>query len=325
MVSSAIVAPSSSTLVPNRNDERMRQSFAQWIIVNQISSSGICRYFRGGPHGHEESPLATAYAILYLAPIDLPVAKKLGNALLALQASYASNKFVSGAVPSISNDSSQLFYSSDALICAKALVQLWYHTKDNRYKVGAGRFLAFVERMIDGVSHNMMLANLDFPMQYATPHGDFQNFLVPNIGMLFWDALRDYSAIASEKKYEVMYDRGRTFLLNNVQAPNGAFYDHYDPGYPAKPYSLSQWKWFKVEKGNRPIAIGDNMLMSALGAQQMDGFNRSMVVFMPMLTLKTIHLDSKKGIRNILISSIPRCMRCCCSVLASLMSQHWRL
>src|SRR5208283_3105789 len=89
------------------------------------------------------------------------------------------------------------------------------------------------------------------------------------VAMLFWDALRDYAEAAGEASAAALFERGRTFLLRSVQAPNGAYYDHYDPGYPPRGYSADRWRWFKIEKPGRRIAIGDNMMMSALGAQRL--------------------------------------------------------
>ena len=55
-------------------------------------------------------------------------------------------------------------------------------------------------------------------------------------------------------------------MLSSVQAPNGAYYDHYYPGYPPRGYSPDRWHWFKIERDGRRIGIGDTMMMSAMGA-----------------------------------------------------------
>ncbi len=246
-----------------------RQRFEQWILDYQITASDLCRYYRFGPHEAQESPLATAYAILLLDDRLPDVADRLVGGLTRLQQRYASNRHVGGGVPSIANDSSELFYSSDALISTKAIMTAYRRTHDRAHLHAAAGFVEFVHRMVDGTRSGLLVENLDFPMQYAAPDGTVQNWLVPNISMLFWDALHDYGEAAGDAATTELFERGRTFLLNSAQASNGAFYDHYDPGYPPRGYRPDRWRWFKIEQDGRRIGIGDNMMMSGLGAQRL--------------------------------------------------------
>jgi hypothetical protein len=215
--------------------------------------------------------MATAYSILFFLAHDLHYAKRFAAALIALQSSFAGNKYVSGGVPSIANDQSRQFYSSDALICLKAMMALWRTTRDDRYRKSAALFFQFIERMVHGTAVGMLSQDVGFPMHYSTPEGAFQNHLVPNVAMLFWDSIMEYGAAFGDAKALSIFDQGRRFLLGSTQASNGAFYDHYDPGYPAVPYAPSRWRWFKTETSGHPIAIGDNMMMAALGAQILGG------------------------------------------------------
>jgi hypothetical protein len=241
-------------------------AFSDWILHYQVAPSGLCRYFRFGANEREESPLATAYAILWLIGSHPNEAQKLGQALIELQNASLGNRYTRGGVPSIANDPQQLFYSSDALICIKAMMALWRATRDERFLGAAGRFADFVESMTD--VRGFLTSNVGYPMQYVSPNGDYQNFLVPNVGMLFFSALHDYGQAANNGRSLQLFDVGRSFLLSEAQAPNGAFYDHYDPGYPPVPYTRSRWRWFSSDK-NGNVGISDNMLMSALGAQQL--------------------------------------------------------
>jgi hypothetical protein len=247
----------------------LRQRFARWIVQNQITQNDLCRYFRFGPHESEESPLATAYAILFLNGEKPDVAERLANGLVHLQERYASNRHVGGGVPSIANDGSELFYASDALAATKALTAVYARSRNPAHLHAAGGFVEFVQRMSDGKRNGFLVENLNFPMQYASPSGAIQNWLVPNVGMLFWDALSDYAEVAGDAPSSQLFERGRTFLLRSTQAPNGAYYDHYEPGYPPRGYADDRWRWFKIEKDGRRIAIGDNMMMSSLGAQRL--------------------------------------------------------
>ena len=159
-----------------------------------------------------------------------------------------------------------MFYASDALAATKALITAYKVTRNAAYLRSARGFVQYVQHLVDGKRNGFLVENLDFPMQYATPAGQYQNALVPNVAMLFWDALHDYADVASDRPTASLFERGRTFLLDSVQAPNGAYYDHYDPGYPPRGYSPNRWRWFKTEGAGRRIVIGDNMMMSALGA-----------------------------------------------------------
>jgi hypothetical protein len=250
-----------------------RRRFEQWILNYQIATSGLCRYYRYGPHAHEESPLATAYAILLLDEHHPDVADLLVDGLVKLQDRFSSNRHVGGGVPSIANDASLMFYASDALAATKAIMNVYRRSRDRAHLRAAAGFVEFVQRLVDGEARGFLLSNLDFPMQYATPAGVYQNWLVPNIAMLFWDALRDYADAAAVPSTSKLFERGRAFLLRSAQAENGAYYDHYDPGYPPRGYSPERWRWFKVDPDGRRIGIGDNMMMSALGAQRMGDSN----------------------------------------------------
>lgn len=263
----ALVPLCSRTETTTPADRRLR--FEQWIIDYQITPNDLCRYYRFGPHEAQESPLATAYAILLLNDDHPDVARRLAGGLARLQQRYASNRHVGGGVPSVANDASQLFYSSDALAATKAIMAIHHLTREPAYLHAAAGLVEFVHRLVDGERGGFLVENLDFPMQFAAPDGSAQNWLVPNVSMLFWDALHDYAEAAGDAATRRLFDRGRTFLLRSVQAPNGAYYDHYDPGYPPRGYNPERWSWYKIEQDGRRIGIGDNMMMSALGAQRM--------------------------------------------------------
>ncbi|HYL26491.1 MAG TPA: hypothetical protein VEW74_01585, partial [Candidatus Nitrosotalea sp.] len=152
------------------------------------------------------------------------------------------------------------------LAALKAMMAAYKRSRSPAQLHAASGFVEFVHRLVDGERSGFLDQNLNFPMQYVRPDGQYQNWLVPNISMLFWDALREYAEIAGDAATARLFEAGRIFLLRSVQAPNGAYYDHYDPGYPPRGYSTGRWRWFKIESDGRRIGIGDNMMMSALGA-----------------------------------------------------------
>jgi hypothetical protein len=256
-----------------------RRRFEQWILDYQIAPSDLCRYYRFGPHQDQESPLATAYAILLLNDSHAQSADRLAGGLIALQQRYAANRYAGGGVPSIANDPSELFYSSDALIAIKALIAAYRRRRRIADLHAAAGFVEFVHRLVDGKRSGFLAEDLGFPMQYISAAGKVQNWLVPNVAMLFWDALNDYAEIANDRTTQRLFERGRVFLLNSVQAPNGAYYDHYEPGWPPVAYAASRWRWYTIQDDGRRVGIGDNMAMSALGAQRM-GAQRSVDAYL---------------------------------------------
>lgn len=269
LAGAAMTVPALSSCGTKITGAERRRRFERWILDYQTTPSDLCRYYRFGPHEAQESPLATAYAILLLNETHPDVADRLAAGLTRLQGRYASNAHVAGGVPSIANDPSELFYSSDALIATKAMMAVYGRSRDRVHLRAAAGFVEFVQRLVDGERGGFLVRNLDFPMQYATPDGKVQNWLVPNVGMLFWDALRDYAEVARDAATRRLFELGSTFLLASTQDRSGAYYDHYDPGYPPQPYSPDRWRWYKIEEDGRRIAIGDNMMMSGLGAQRM--------------------------------------------------------
>jgi hypothetical protein len=98
------------------------------------------------------------------------------------------------------------------------------------------------------------------PMQLVTASGDFVNRITTGVPMLWLSALHRLGDALSERRYCRQADRAYAFLRAG-QASNGAFMDHYEPGFPAEPYDPARW---------RPHApgqlIGDNLLRAALGA-----------------------------------------------------------
>jgi hypothetical protein len=254
-----------------------RAAFEQWIIQYQITPNDLCRYYRFGPHEAPESALATAYAILLFNDDHPDVADRLVAALTKLQARFASNHHVGGGLPSVANDPSytQLFYSSDALIAIKAMMAVYKRTQSAAVLKTAAGLVQFIHRMCNGEQGGYLVQNLNFPLQYGRLDGAIQNWIVPNVSMLFWDAMSDYAAAANDTATQKLFEGGKDFLLNGTQAPNGAFYDHYNPGYPPRGYHPDKWEWFKIEKDGRKIGIGDNMMMSALGAQRMGATKNS--------------------------------------------------
>jgi hypothetical protein len=245
------------------------QSFIHWIKHTQIDQDGLCRYYKGGRFPHMASPLATAYAGLFLVDHDRELAIRLGHAIVALQQKHLGNVHVSGGVPSIANEPSP-FYSSDALIALKLMVTLGRLTGDDRFFRAASHFVRFLHRMADGVLAGVLKTNVSVPMEYVTIDGKYQNAIVPNVSMMFFDALRDFALVMSDNKALTLYEQGSRWLLAEAQSPLGPFYDHYDPGYPAVPYRPDRWKWSKADPTRR-VVIGDNTFMAALGAQSMGG------------------------------------------------------
>lgn len=247
---------------------------AQWISANQTTSSGMVRYYRGGPYPNGPSTIATAYALLFFVRRDRAMAERLANALIAEQAKHLSNPHVSGGLPSMPADPKAPFYSSDALIVLEGMLELYAVTSDERYLACADHLFRFIAQLVDGKKAGVLAQNFGFPMTYVTAAGAYNNVLTINVGMMFFTALQEYARVRGSRAAQAIYTQGRSFLLREAQSSHGPFYNSYDPGYPPKPYSRARWKWYSHSNG-RSVVIGDNVLASAIGAAKMGGIEQA--------------------------------------------------
>lgn len=250
--------------------EDWNNAFASWITENQVSKSGLARYYRFGPFSDLQSTIATAYAIIYFCANEPRTAVAFGDALLALQRRFQHDKLVGGGIPSDPEKSNAGFYAGDALIALDAMMALYSITHDTKYLESARLLAAFVVRLSDGERLGALAKNLSFPISYVVPDGTFENSIRTDVPLMCFKALANYAAISKDRDAQALYEGGRQFILAEAQSPAGVFYDHYDPGYPPKRYSRDRWRFYSNQQ-SRDIVLADNVLMAALGIKRLGG------------------------------------------------------
>jgi hypothetical protein len=262
------VLAASVTPVPPYED--WNNAFASWITENQVSASGLARYYRFGPFSGLQSTVATAYAIIYCCANEPRAAVAFGDALLALQRRFQHDKFVGGGIPSDPEKTNAGFYAGDALIVLDAMLALYSTTHDAKYMDSARLLAAFVLRLSDGERFGALAKNLSFPISYVVPDGTFENSIRTDVALMCFKSLANYAAISKDRDAQALYEGGRQFMLAEAQSETGVFYDHYDPGYPPKRYSRDRWRFYSNQQG-RNVVLADNVLMAALGVKRLGG------------------------------------------------------
>jgi hypothetical protein len=250
--------------------EEWNTAFASWITANQVSESGLARYYRFGPLSDLQSTVSTAYAIIYFCANEPRTAVTFGDALLALQRRFQHDKLVGGGIPSDPEKHNAGFYAGDALIVLDAMMALYSITHDAKYMESARLLAAFVLRLSDGERFGALAKNLSFPISYVVPDGTFENSIRTDVALMCFKSLANYAAISKDRDAQTLYEGGRQFILAESQSAAGVFYDHYDPGYPPQRYSRDRWRFYSNQQG-RNVVLADNLLMAALGVKRLGG------------------------------------------------------
>jgi hypothetical protein len=153
------------------------------------------------------------------------------------------------------------YYSGDNLVILDALLSLHRRTGNRELlnaAVGVGTWLCTV--MCQGVKYGAWLEDHGAPMWFVTAAGDFSNNIYNNVEMLWISGLHRLGRITREHAYCRQAEKAYRFYLRSQTGP-GAFYDHYDPGYPPQKYAADRWKTYAGQQ-----VICDNVLRAALGA-----------------------------------------------------------
>jgi hypothetical protein len=153
------------------------------------------------------------------------------------------------------------YYSGDNLVILEALLALHRQSRHPELlnsAIGIGTWLVSV--MCQGRKFGVWTDDLGAPMQMVTRAGDFSNQIHTNVEMAWLIALHHLGQRTGDASYCRQAERAFAFLRQS-QHPSGAYFDHYDPGYPPKPYQPTHWKPYAPGQ-----LISDNVLRAALGA-----------------------------------------------------------
>lgn len=252
------------------------ERFLDWLRKVGISRERPVRnlvYNFFDPHTGKGSwifPMVTAKTVLWLLELGhVEEASAIADSLLRWQQVSREKALARcyGAFPSridkLGADwkAGDRFYPGDNLVVLEALVALYGKTKNEEYlnsAIGVGTWLVTV--MCAGVKHGVWKEDHGAPMFYVTQSGDLSNQIHVNAESLWIGALRRLGAATGEKAYSAQAERAEKFF-RRAQHVSGAYYDHYDPGWPPVAYDASRWRLYAPGQ-----LIADNSLRAALGA-----------------------------------------------------------
>jgi hypothetical protein len=217
------------------------------------------------------SPMISAEVLRYqLRRGNVAQARRIGDALLRWQhdGSGAKGERIKGAFPSEIEKTDSgfaaryLYDSSDSLAVMQALLELSEATRSQRYLEAArltGVWLRDV--MSHGEVHGVWLSPLGAPMKAVTAAGDFDNRI--GVGRtLFWLPALDYlSRLTGDASFAELSADARA-LLSLGQLDNGGFADNYDPGWPAQPFDIANFRAY----GEDGSVVADDSIRGALAA-----------------------------------------------------------
>ena len=222
------------------------------------------------------SPMISAEVLRYRLGLgEIAAAREIGEALLPWQAQISADTRRSrnaGAYPSEiaaredgSFEARYLYDSYDSLAVAEALLDLFDATSDVRYLKSAERVGSWIrDVMSQGDTFALWLSNLDAPMKAVTDAGDFDNRIAVGRTLFFLPTLHRLSERTGDESYAALASRAATWLLD-AQTPSGAFYDHYDPGYPPVAFDPDRFAPF----GSDGSVVADDSLRAGLAAWQL--------------------------------------------------------
>jgi hypothetical protein len=153
------------------------------------------------------------------------------------------------------------YYAADNLVILEALLELYAKTGDApllNSAIGIGTWIT--EVMCRGHQYGVWAENHGAPMWFVSAQGDFNNQIPANGEMMWMSALARLGHEAAEPAYTRQAERAYAFH-RNAQYGNGAYLDHYDPGWPPKPYDGGRWRPYQAGQ-----LIADSTLRGALGA-----------------------------------------------------------
>ncbi len=266
----------SSLKTPGPMSERFYRWFDRHAVVSEGTAKGLIWNFYEPSRklGTWVYPMLSAKAVLwFIKRGDVNRARVFAEALLPWQQMKQDGPLARsyGAFPSKLEQSGDVFtagtayYAGDNLVVVEALSRLYQLTKDFRYlnaAIGTGSWL--VEVMSQGHKYGVWSEDLGAPMFLVTAKGDFVNHVHCQVEALWIRSLELLGGLTGEAAYTRQAAKAYEFYRKG-QLPSGAYWDHYDPGYPPKPYNASNWKPYSPGK-----VISDNVLRAALGACRMD-------------------------------------------------------
>ncbi len=224
------------------------------------------------------STMISAEAVRFFLRLNRPAdAARTAQALLAWQHDGAGDlgERLAGAFPSEVTQTNSgayvanyLYDSGDNLAVMDALLEMYETTGDAQYLEAAhttGRWLRDV--MSHGERYSVWSEPHHVPMKAVTDQGAFDNRIA--VGrLLFWlPVLTRLAAHTGDISFADLANTSYAFLAQG-QTASGAYYDHYDPGYPAQAFNVANFHAY----ADPNLVVADDSLRAALGIAQNDAY-----------------------------------------------------
>lgn len=243
------------------------EAFSLWLRSTVVAHDGDARdlvyaYFDTDTHTPWFlSPSVTAEAIRYwLDSGAVDQARRSGDALLKFQHPL-------GAFPSeivLADDHAEpadMYDSADTLAVIAALLDLLQVTHDPRYLEAAARAGIWIrDVMMHGETRGLWVDPYGAPMKAMTAAGDFDNRIAVGRTLFWIAALGRLGERLGDSSFAAAENQARTFLASGRHG--AAYFDHYDPGWPAHPFDQSRFRAAGIDNS----VYADDSLRAAVGA-----------------------------------------------------------
>lgn len=255
-------------------------ALARWLEARARVTHGPARdlyYAYYDAETGERSFISTAVSAdvvrFLLARGDVDRAVATGYALLGVQHAGAgpAGERLRGAFPSEIHPTGEplgtdQFDSADNLAVVEALVDLYATTRDPIFLDAVERAAGWLrDVMSHGERVGVWCERLPGLMRLVTREGAFDN-RIPVGRSLFWlPTLERVARVLDAPEFAELAAQGRAFAALG-QGAHGGFADHYDPGWPAQPFSPDRFRpW-----GMDGAVFADDSLRAALGLAATD-------------------------------------------------------
>ena len=251
-------------------------AFVKWLDLVKETDPQIGELYYAYYDTSKSSPwfLSTAVSAqvleYMLATGDTARAEVIADSLLGWQydGTSAIAARVRGAFPSeIERNASTgefeaeyLYDTDDNLVICEALLELYDATHQQRYltaATGIGTWIRDV--MVHGETYGVLVTSLGAPMRSVTDQGNFDNTIPVGATLIGLPTLKRLSARTGDASFAKVASSAFAFLRQGQEA-DGAIDDHYDPGYPAQPFSQS--RFVAYEPG---AVVADDSIRGAIG------------------------------------------------------------
>lgn len=166
------------------------------------------------------------------------------------------------AAASVDGTGTPRYYSHDALVVIKALLELYRRRPDAAYLTAATLAGDFIVRQSAALIGTYRHATEKGPVDFVDHDGNYSSHIYGTVAYAYLGGMDMLAELLADQSYSDCADDARAFFALGQHA-QGWWYDHYEPAFPPTTYDASKWK--KFHEGNNQI-LADNVMHAALGA-----------------------------------------------------------